>query len=138
MPIRFISKLSDFQVSSDLISYDSIRKIIVEEKKKLGEIKYIFVGEDEIFSINSKYLGHRYHTDIITFDASFINLVSGEIYICIPVIIENSKLHSKEDFISELNRVMIHGILHLIGYRDYSEDEQVIMRAKEDFYLKMI
>jgi probable rRNA maturation factor len=135
LQIEFISELSDFK----LVKQDRIRNWIIEtirnEGKNLDNIVFIFVDKETIFKINSNYLNHNYLTDIISFNNSFLNFISGEIYICVPIVKENAILHSNNLFFNELNRIIIHGVLHLIGYDDSDEKEIIKMRALEEFYL---
>ncbi len=112
-----------------------IKKVIVSEKRKLGDIQYIFCDDNYLLNINSTYLNHDTLTDIITFSTSDSKeIISGEIYISVERITENSLIHSSS-YNDELSRVIIHGILHLIGYDDHSSNDKKIMRSKEDYYL---
>ncbi len=137
MPIIFINNNNDFD-NEKIIKSKNIIECIKNEDKELGLIRIIFVNKKEILEINRKYLNHNYFTDIITFNNSFLKVVSGEIYICTAIVKENARIHSNNNFFSELNRVIIHGILHLIGYNDDSYKDKIIMSGKENFYLKMI
>ena len=83
-----------------------------------------------------KYLQHDYFTDIITFDYCEGNVLNGDLFISIDSVKENSEFY-KTGFQDELNRVIVHGILHLIGYDDHSEEEIKVMRSKEDYYLSL-
>jgi probable rRNA maturation factor len=112
-----------------------LSEIARREKKLIGEIKFIFVNKEKIIEINRNFLDHNYYTDIITFDNSFLNTISGDIYISISSVKENSKVYSLGIFEKELNRVIVHGLLHLLGYMDKTEEEIRIMREKEDYYL---
>jgi probable rRNA maturation factor len=135
--IGFYSKSTDYQVNNK----KELQKIVLltakMEKVKIDRIDYFFVNRNEILEINKDFLKHSYDTDVISFGENFIDVLKGEIFICIPVLYENSKRFSKGSFNSELLRVIIHGLLHLIGYNDISEDEKEIMRTKENFYLEM-
>lgn len=111
-------------------------KIAFFEGKRIGFINYIFVGDREIFLLNKKYLNHSYPTDIITFDYSELNEVSGDIYISLDTVRYNAKKF-EATFKVELNRVMVHGLLHLLRYKDKSRSEKILMRKKEDFYLSL-
>jgi len=112
-----------------------IKNIISNENKKLGDINYIFCNDDYILEINKEYLNHDYYTDIITFDYCKENYISGDIFISLQRVLDNTKIH-KTNYEDELNRVISHGILHLCGYKDKTEEEQKTMRSKEDFYIK--
>ena len=113
-----------------------IEKIINSEGKKLGEINYIFCDDAYLLHINQVFLQHDYYTDIITFDNVRGKTISGEIFISLQRIKENAELLSK-NYEEEKKRVIAHGILHLCGYKDKTEEEQKTMRAKEDFYLSL-
>jgi len=113
-----------------------IENIISKENKKLGDINYIFCNDDYLLNINKDYLNHDYYTDIITFDYCEENYISGDIFISLQRVLDNVQLH-KVKYEEELNRVIVHGILHLCGYKDKTEGEQKIMRSKEDFYIEM-
>lgn len=94
------------------------------------------MSDSEILSINKNFLDHEYVTDIITFDNSFLESIEGEIFICIPEVKRNAILHAGSNFKLELNRVIIHGLLHLFGYKDGTEEEKMMMREKESLYLR--
>ena len=113
-----------------------IEKIIITEEKRLGEINYIFCDDEYLLKINQDYLQHDYYTDIITFDNVRGKTISGEIFVSLQRIKDNASLISK-NYEEEKKRVIAHGILHLCGYKDKTEEEQKTMRAKEDFYLSL-
>jgi len=120
---------------NELLYKTWIKEVIVSEKRKLGDIQYIFCDDNYLLNINSTYLNHDTLTDIITFSTSDSKkIISGEIYISIERITENSLIHSSS-YNEELSRVIIHGVLHLIGYDDHSNNDKKIMRSKEDYYL---
>jgi len=108
-----------------------IKQVIEQLHKKLGDITYIFCSDEEILSINQAYLCHDYYTDIITFDYSEGDKLSGDIFISLETVKTNSEKY-KTNFIEELHRVMIHGILHLCDYEDDTPQEKKVMRLKED------
>lgn len=111
-----------------------LEEVIHKENKRLGEIQIIFTDNKNILEINRSFLNHHYYTDVITFAQSKRNTLSGDIYISVDQVYTNSKLFNVS-FLDELGRVIIHGVLHLIGYGDKSENEQSVMRQKEDDYL---
>jgi rRNA maturation RNase YbeY len=111
-------------------------KIAFFEHYNIGFLNYIFVDDREILVLNKKYLHHSYPTDIITFDYSEPNLVSGDIYISVDTIRYNASKFATS-FNNELNRVMIHGLLHLLRYKDKTKNEKTLMRKKEDYYLSL-
>lgn len=102
--------------------------------KKLSDISFIFCSDDYLLDLNRNFLSHDYYTDVITFDNSEQFSFSGDIFISLDRVRENALVFN-QTFIDELHRVMIHGILHLVGYDDISDLEQSIMRDKEDYYL---
>ncbi len=113
-----------------------LENLIILEGKKPGNINYILCDDAYLLKVNQDYLQHDYYTDIITFDYVKGKTISGDIFVSLPRISENASLLSK-NFEEELCRVLAHGILHLCGYKDKSEEEQKEMRGKENFYLNL-
>jgi probable rRNA maturation factor len=111
-----------------------LKNIFVSEFFKLGDINYIFCNDEYLLKINKDYLNHDYYTDIITFNLSEKEVLSGDLYISLDRIAENASKY-KVSFYNELYRVMIHGILHLMGYNDKNREEKVRMKALENLYL---
>ena len=111
-----------------------IKNVISEENKELGEVNYIFCDDKYLLEKNIKYLDHDTLTDIITFNYCEGDIISSDIMISIERVMENSSIF-ENSFSEELNRVMIHGILHLIGYNDKTDGEKEIIRKKEDYYV---
>ena len=111
-----------------------IKNVISEENKELGEVNYIFCDDKYLLEKNIKYLDHDTLTDIITFNYCKGDIISSDIMISIERVMENSSIF-ENSFSEELNRVMIHGILHLIGYNDKTDGEKEIIRKKEDYYV---
>ncbi|PHR73233.1 MAG: rRNA maturation RNase YbeY [Lutibacter sp.] len=107
---------------------------ILEEGFREGELNYIFCSDAYLLDLNIKHLNHNTLTDIISFDYTIGKLISGDIFISIDRVIDNSKSY-KVTFLDELHRVMIHGILHYCGYKDKSKEDKLEMRSKEDLYL---
>lgn len=114
-----------------------IQTIVSRETKQLGDITYIFCNDAYILDINQRYLEHDYYTDIITFDYCEENIISGDLFISLDTVKSNSEL-LKTTFLQELHRVIIHGVLHLCGYKDKTPEDEKIMRAKEDEALLLI
>ncbi|MCK9311663.1 MAG: rRNA maturation RNase YbeY, partial [Bacteroidales bacterium] len=104
--------------------------------KKAGEINYIFCSDARILEVNNQYLHHDYYTDIITFDYSGQVKISGDIYIGIETVESNARMIGLS-YDSELKRVIIHGILHLCGFKDKTPETEIIMHQKEDEALKI-
>ena len=111
-----------------------LNQVISNESKREGDITYIFCDDDYLLEKNIRFLNHNTLTDVITFDYCEGNSVSGDIFISIERVKENSEVF-KVDFLTELNRVMVHGLLHLLGYKDKTERESNLMRKKENYYL---
>ncbi len=136
MAIRFFSEGTSFQLEGKRKISQWIKQVIAEEGKKVGILSYIFVSDDKILEINKQFLQHDYYTDIITFDDSHENAISGEMYISIDTVRSNA-VDYKTEFNNELLRIMIHGILHLCGYNDKTPKEQQLMRTTETKYLNI-
>jgi len=111
-----------------------VKSIVEAEGKSAGDITYVFCNDDYLGNMNEKYLKHNTLTDIITFDYSEKGRLSGDIFISLERIKENSE-NFDTSFNQELGRVMAHGVLHLSGYKDKSPEEKEVMRSKEDLYL---
>ena len=109
---------------------------IEKEGKTPSDISYVFCSDDFLHKMNVKHLNHNTLTDIITFDYCESNQVIGEMFLSVDRIKDNSEKF-KINFDQELHRVMIHGILHLCGYKDKTTDDQKVMSEKEDFYLNL-
>ncbi len=110
--------------------------VIESEIKKPGDISVIFCSDRYILDVNIKYLQHDYFTDIITFDYCEGNRISGDMFISIDSVKENA-VHYGVDFENELDRVMVHGVLHLLGYDDHTPEDISVMREKENYYIQM-
>ena len=108
-----------------------ITQVIENKEFRAGNIEYIFCSDTYIHAINCEFLGHDYPTDIITFDYSYRRKLSGDILIGIPVVKNNSQRFGVSYF-EELLRVMVHGVLHLMGFPDYNDEEKQVMRSEEN------
>jgi len=108
--------------------------VIKEENYELDNLNIIFTSDNYLLEMNRNYLNHDYFTDVITFDYVEGVILSGEIFISIDRVGENAQKYNVE-FIDELNRIIVHGLLHLLGYKDKTEAEKEIMTSKENFYL---
>jgi rRNA maturation RNase YbeY len=106
------------------------------EIRRIGQISIIFCSDNYILDVNQQYLQHDYFTDIITFDYCDGDRLSGDLFISVDSVRENAIEYGTE-FKEELNRVIVHGILHLIGYDDHCEEDIKEMRAKENYYLSL-
>ena len=114
-----------------------IEGIVLSENKSLGNIVFVFCNDQFLLEKNIKYLNHNTLTDVISFDYSTKNKIHGDILISIERVKENARLYNQK-FSTELNRVMAHGLLHLLGYKDKSEEDAKIMRSKENYYLSKL
>ena len=126
----------DFQLENEEVFASWISKVILSENKKEGDINYIFCDDEYILEINKQYLNHDYYTDIISFDYSVGNELHGDVFVSIDRVKENASVFNVT-FDEELKRVLIHGVLHYCGYKDKTEEEERIMRQKEDEKIKM-
>ena len=124
----------DFQLKDNESITKWLEVAISTENKELGEINYIFCDDQYLLKKNQEYLKHDTFTDIITFDYTEKNRLSGDIFISIERVKENA-INFAVPFETELRRVIIHGVLHLMGYKDKSEEDTETMRSKENFYL---
>ena len=133
--INFFSEDAPFPLTGKKLATEAkIKRMIRMEGKKTGDLNFVFCSDDYLLNINRQYLQHDYYTDVITFDYCQGNNISGDIYISIDRVAENAQ-HYGFSFDAELYRVILHGVLHLCGYGDKTNEEQTLMRAKEDCYL---
>jgi len=130
---NFVGK---FTVKDEEKISDWVAFVLDQEEKELGEINYIFCDDDYLQEINIKTLKHSALTDIISFDYTIGDVVSGDIYISYERVHDNAGQLGLE-FTDELHRVMVHGILHYCGYQDKEEKDKLTMRSKEDYYLSL-
>lgn len=113
----------------------SMNELIKSENYEMGEITVVFCKDEYLLDMNRTYLNHDYYTDIITFDYSKDKIISGDLFISIDRVIENTSAFYVS-FNHELSRVIYHGVLHLCGYKDKSDEDIITMRDKENYYLK--
>ncbi|HIQ84284.1 MAG TPA: rRNA maturation RNase YbeY [Candidatus Cryptobacteroides excrementigallinarum] len=132
--VRYFIQDTDFLFKRRAVHNAWLKAVAVEENCRLGEISVIFCSDAYLLDMNRKYLGHDYFTDIITFDYSEGELLSGDLFISVDTVRSNAAFYSAE-FDDELDRVIVHGLLHLIGYDDHSEEEFAAMKEKENYYL---
>lgn len=114
-----------------------LKTIVVEEKFELGALNYIFCSDEYLLSLNVQYLNHDTYTDIITFDYTQDRKLEGDIYISVDRVSENA-MNLSVNFDEEINRVMAHGLLHMMGFKDKSNSEKKQMRSKEDSCLSLL
>ena len=126
----------DFTLSKQDARSRWIINSIIEESKRVGELSFIFCTDEYLLEKNIQFLNHNTYTDIITFDYCEGDIISGDIFVSIERVTENANEFGV-NFEDELDRVLIHGVLHLAGYQDKSKEEINTMREKEDFYLSL-
>ena len=149
-----VSGIQDFKKRHSMISYQSegiqmpqlkkrettewVKAVAAEYGKKVGEIAYIFCSDEKILEVNRQYLQHDYYTDIITFDYTEGNRISGDLFISLDTVRTNAEQFAGNDYQRELHRVIIHGILHLCGINDKGPGEREVMEAAEEKALSML
>ena len=127
---------TEFELTTNTKIASWISKSIANEAFKEGDINYIFCDDNYLLDINVKHLKHNELTDIISFDYSLGKILSGDIFISIDRVRENS-VEYEVNFDDELHRVIIHGILHFCGYKDKTKEDKRLMRKREDYYLSL-
>ncbi len=130
MAVSFSEECS-FRLKDKLKIKRWIKQVVENHGYKLGDVSYVFCSDERILEVNKQYLSHDFYTDIITFDYVEKRRVSGDIFISIDRVKENAK-DFNVTFLQELLRVIIHGVLHLLGFEDHSQEEQQLMRQKEN------
>jgi rRNA maturation RNase YbeY len=134
--IRYYCEDISFKLKDKALNNKWLKMVAASELRKIGDINIIFCSDNYILDVNMKYLQHDYFTDIITFDYCEKDILSGDLFISIDSVRENALFYGTE-FPEELNRVMVHGVLHLIGYDDHTEEDIKTMRSKENYYLDL-
>lgn len=135
--ISFFSEEIDFQINNIENNIEWINSIVSSYSKIPGELAYIFCSDNYLLRLNIEHLNHDTLTDIITFDYTKTGIISGDIFISIDRVTENAKTFLVT-FQEELNRVMAHGVLHLIGFKDKTEKEKKEMREAENNALSIL
>lgn len=126
----------DFTLSKQDARSRWIINSVVNESKRVGKLSFIFCTDEYLLEKNIQFLDHDTYTDIITFDYCKGDFISGDIFVSVERVTENANAFGV-DFEDELDRVLIHGVLHLAGYQDKRKEEVNTMREKEDFYLSL-
>ena len=127
---------TDFELGNEEAFENWISSVILSEKKKEGEINFIFCDDEYLHKLNVEYLEHDTLTDVISFDYSVGNELHGDVFISIERVQDNAKDFNVA-FEEEIKRVIIHGILHYCGYKDKSDTDEALMRSKEEEKIKM-
>ena len=134
--ISYFFEDTNFIFKGKALNNKWLRIVAESEIRRLGQISIIFCSDNYILDINQRYLQHDYFTDIITFDYCEDDRLSGDLFISVDSVRENA-IEYGSSFNDELNRVMVHGILHLIGYDDHNDEDIKQMRSKENYYLSL-
>ena len=134
--ISYYFQDTDFKFRDRHRTNEWLKLAAESEIRRIGNISIIFCSDNYVLDINQKYLQHDYFTDIITFDYCEGDRLSGDLFISVDSVRENSVEFGTE-FKDELNRVIIHGLLHLVGYDDHTEKDIKLMRSKENYYLSL-
>ncbi len=114
-----------------------LKDVIISEGKVNGDVSFIFCSDNYLLEVNKKYLDHDYFTDVITFDYVEGNVINGDIFISVDRVKENS-LTFKSSYFDELSRILVHGVLHLLGYKDKLKNDKILMTEKENIYLNKL
>ncbi len=135
--IRYFTEDIRFQYKGKRLTSNWLKKVAEQEEKRIGGVSIIFCSDPYLLGINREYLGHDYYTDIITFDYCEGKLLGGDLFISIDTVRDNAAFYGTS-FANELHRVIVHGLLHLIGYDDHSDADTAAMRAAEDRALALL
>ncbi len=136
MGVHYFNEDVAFPKIKKRITTGWIKQVISIEEKRVGDISFIFCSDEYLLEVNRKYLNHDYFTDIITFDNVEGSLISGDIFVSVDRVKENS-VEFATSFDNEIHRIIIHGVLHLLGYKDKVKKDKHLMTQKEDLYLKL-
>ena len=134
MPVFFHNEDVDFSIQQKNKKKRWLKNVIEHLDFKLGNISVIFCSDDYLLSLNKKHLNHNYYTDVITFNYCSNETISGDIFVSVDRVRAFS-IDTNTPFLSEINRVIVHGVLHLCGFDDKKPDEILKMRKLEDLYL---
>ena len=134
--VTYFFEDTDFKLKNKIKIINWLKLVAESEVFSLGAVSVIFCSDNYILDINQRFLQHDYFTDIITFDYSEGEKISGDLFISVDSVRENS-IEYETEFEEELHRVIVHGVLHLIGYDDHTDEDIRTMRSKENYYLSL-
>lgn len=134
--ITYFTQDTNFAFKGKRFTSKWLKTVAEAEGKKVGDIAIIFCSDKYLLDVNVKYLNHKYYTDIITFDYCEGDRLSGDLFISVDSVRENAVEYGST-FEDELNRVIVHGVLHLMGYDDHTDEDITQMRAKENASLQL-
>ena len=129
------NSIDDFEIENAPQVISWLTQVIRDENKTLGEVNYIFCDDAYLHKMNVEFLDHDTLTDVISFDYTEGEVISGDVYISRERVVDNA-IDFRVSFIDELHRVMVHGLLHYCGYKDKTSDDVKVMRNKENHYLQ--
>ena len=140
MPIKYYNDSCSYRLPRKRLTTAWLHRVAREEGCTLGDVTYIFCSAERLLEMNRQFLGHDYYTDVITFDYGDLRhspVVSGDVFIDVETVADNARLYGS-DRLSEMRRVVVHGLLHLCGQKDKTPRANKQMHAKEDKYLKLL
>ena len=137
MSIRIFYDETDFRLKGWRKAVGIIKKVIEKEQKISGDLSFIITDDESLRKINVEFLEHDYYTDVITFNYNEKDFINGEVYISLDRVTENA-LNYNVSLNNELLRILIHGVLHLVGYDDRDEESRSEMRRMEDYWLESL
>ena len=135
MPVEYTYN-TKFKLSNETSVSSWLNQVIVSERRVLGSLTYAFFNDEDLKKMNIKYLNHNYYTDVISFNDSTSEIVGGDIAISVDRVIENAT-HFNVSFDEELRRVMVHGLLHFLGFNDKTKEDKLKMAQTESLKMKM-
>ena len=134
--ITFHNEDIKFNLKNKRLLKSWIKNSTQNENCSVGNLTYVFCSDEHLLNMNKEHLNHNYYTDIITFNYNVEKQISGDFFISIDRVDENANQQNNK-FTDELHRVLIHGVLHLVGYNDKTDLQQAEMTSKEDYYLNL-